>query len=313
MKKYIFFGVLALVLMSCKNSDKTLKINAEIIPFHKMFYKTDAESLKGLKKQYPYLFPDFVKDEVWLSKKKDPIEQALFKKVDSSFGNLRTEQRKLSELFQNIQQHKPDFRPPKTICLINNLDHENKVIYSDSLLLISLDMFLGKNNEVYQSFPAYLKKKYTKKHLFVAVAREIFNGEFQIKRGRSFLEKMIFQGKQLFFISCVLPSYQIDEILCYEKEKYLWAQDNESQVWSYFIGQDLLYSSDTKLDDRFLKTAPFSKFYFENDRKTPEKIGAWVGYNIVRSFARNRKISLKDLMALDAENIFRNSRYKPTK
>ena len=73
----------------------------------------------------------------------------------------------------------------------------------------------------------------------------------------------------------------------------------------------MLYSTDSKLDKRFIDIAPFSKFYLDQDNKSPGQIGGWIGWQIVRSYMQNNDVSLRKLLQTDAEIIFKKSKYKP--
>jgi uncharacterized protein YjaZ len=84
-------------------------------------------------------------------------------------------------------------------------------------------------------------------------------------------------------------------------------------MWRYFLEDQLLYSTDSKLANRFINPAPFSKFYLEIDNESPGRVGAWIGWQIVRSYMKNNEVSLKQLLVMDATEIFNNSKYKPKK
>jgi uncharacterized protein YjaZ len=84
-------------------------------------------------------------------------------------------------------------------------------------------------------------------------------------------------------------------------------------MWRYFIEKELLYSDDQKLIPRFINMAPFSKFYLEIDNDTPGRVGAWIGWQIVRSYMENNKVSLQQLLNSNAKEIFEKSKYKPKK
>jgi uncharacterized protein YjaZ len=75
----------------------------------------------------------------------------------------------------------------------------------------------------------------------------------------------------------------------------------------------LLFSTDQELNRRFIDKAPFSKFYLENDSETPGSIGVWFGWQIVRAFMEKNAISLQEMLGTDNEDIFKRSKYKPTK
>src|SRR5690606_40108491 len=92
------------------------------------------------------------------------------------------------------------------------------------------------------------------------------------------------------------------------------SQENESYIWRFFIEENLLYSSDSKLGNRFINLAPFSKFYLEIDNESPGRIGQWIGWQIVRSYMENNpKTAIIDLFKMDAKEIFEKSKYKPKK
>ena len=82
-------------------------------------------------------------------------------------------------------------------------------------------------------------------------------------------------------------------------------------MWEYFVSNKLLYSSDSKLPNRFINLAPFSKFYLEIDNETPGRVGQWVGWQIVRSYMQNNEVSVIQLLKADPTEIFEKSKYKP--
>ena len=89
---------------------------------------------------------------------------------------------------------------------------------------------------------------------------------------------------------------------------------NESDIWRYFVEREILFSTDTKLLARFINVAPFSKFYLEEiDAESPGRLGQFIGWQIVKSYMNENKVSLKEMLNTDPEEIFNNSKYKPKK
>jgi uncharacterized protein YjaZ len=88
---------------------------------------------------------------------------------------------------------------------------------------------------------------------------------------------------------------------------------NEEQIWRYFIERELLYSTENGLDARFLAPAPFSKFRLELDSESPDRLGSYVGWQIVRAFMAKNSVTLQQLINLPAEEVFKQSNYKPKK
>jgi hypothetical protein len=317
MKIYLFLLSFIILSSSCHQKKKTnvptLKTTPEFVDFHRQFYHSNTEGFSKLKKKYPYLFPHETPDSIWHQKRINREDLNLLEKVDSVFGNFTQERKKLTKLFANIHHNFPHFHPPKTFTLITNLDYEHPVTYADSLLFLSLDMYLGSDSEVYQSFPQYLSKNYEKSKLTIDVATQIIDRFVTQKKGSTFLEKIIHHGKRLFVLKTLLTDYSEQELMGHEKNKYHWMIENEARIWAYFIENKLLYSTDFTLDRRFNQIAPFSKFYLDIDPQTPDRIGIWLGLQIVKSYQRQTDNNLADILNTPPLKLFQESKYKPTK
>jgi len=319
MKKISFLLLLFIGFFSCKEEDAKeiaiakIPVTVKINRFDVDFYTADSSSFPLLKKKYPLLFPTQVADSVWLSKIKDKDEQELFAETQKVFKNSTSLKKELQSLFKHIKYYHPQFKEPKVITLLTNIDYDNRVIYADSLLLISLDVYLGKNHPFYGDYPKYIKENNQKSHIVVDVANAFIKKQLPLNSDRTFIGKMIFEGKKLYLLDRYLPKLSEKEKIGYEEEKLAWAKANEEQIWKYFIEKKLLFSTDSNLDKRFIAKAPFSKFYLSEDNKSPGKIGAWVGWQIVRSYMQHNDVSLQQLMQTKALDIYKKSKYKPRK
>ena len=281
--------------------------------FEQDFYSHKGEDLEELKKKYPLLFPENTPDSVWMAKIKDKDEQELYtetQKLYSSFSDIETE---LRSLFKYITHYNPMFNTPNIITGLSNIDYNYRVIYNQRLIFISLDVYIGSKHPFYSDYHAYIKQNNIRERIVVDVANAIIDSQIKPQTNRSFLAKMIHEGKKLYLLDLYLPLKSDAVRIGYTKQKYDWAITNEEQVWKYFIENNLLYSTDTKLNKRFLEDAPFSKFYLSEDKNSPGRIGQRIGLQIVRSFMDNNDVSLSDLLIKDGEEIFKNSKYKPRK
>jgi uncharacterized protein YjaZ len=124
---------------------------------------------------------------------------------------------------------------------------------------------------------------------------------------------MIYFGKELYLKDLLLPTTSDAEKIGYTPAQITWCTENEGYIWRYFMEEKLIYSTDSKLANRFINLAPFSKFYLEIDNESPGRVGTWIGWQIVRSFMENNEVNLSDLMQIDAKEIFNKSKYKPKK
>ena len=319
MRNYFLFFFLLLFFNSCQKEVKnnidtsTIEVEFMINRFEQDFYNHKGENLEDLKKKYPLFFPENTPDSIWRAKIKDKDEQDLYtetQKLYSSFSDIETE---LRLLFKYITYYNPKFNTPNIITGLSNIDYNYRVIYNQRLVFISLDVYLGNKHPFYSDYPAYIKQNNVRERIVVDVANAIIDSQIKPLTNRSFLAKMIHEGKKLYLLDLYLPLKSDALRIGYTKQKYDWANTHEEQVWKYFIENNLLYSTDTKLNKRFLEDAPFSKFYLSEDKNSPGRIGQRIGLQIVRSFMDNNNVSLSNLLIKDGEEIFKNSKYKPRK
>ena len=318
MRKITFIIALTLALISCDNKSKVEK-SVEAIPlkikverFDKLFFETPPQDLNKLKKEFPYFFPSRNDDSVWLDKMKNPLWRELYTEVQKKYSNFEPVQKELETLFKHIKYYFPQTKTPKVITVISEMDYNNKVIYADSLVIISLELYLGKDHKFYQ-FPNYLKQNFEKKQIFPDVVSSFSTQKILPVSDNNLLGQMIYFGKQLVLKDLLLSDYNDADKMGYTPEQLKWCQENESYMWRYFIENELLYSNDQKLNNRFINPAPFSKFYLEIDNESPGSVGSWIGWQIVRSFMKNNEVSLEELLKMNAKEIFEKSKYKPKK
>lgn len=319
MDKFLIIVIVLLSMVSCKNDSSVdvdvsnIKVNVSIDRFEQKFFKATDSSLFHLKNEYPYLFPIQNPDSVWLNRIQNKDEISLNKSAQLVFKSMDKEKKQIESLFKYIKYYQPSFNSPKIITLITNLDYENKVVYVDSLLFVSLDMYLGKDNEFYKEFPSYISQNFEKSQLTVDIAKEIGSKYFYPNKKRQFIDLLIDEGKKMYLLDCFLPKYSDADKMGYLTEEIKWAKINETEIWKFFIENKLLYSSDPKLSSRFMENAPFSKFFIDIDKESPGRIGVWLGWQIVRSYMKNNNVTLQQLLNADTEEIFKKSKYKPKK
>ncbi|MDE1205759.1 gliding motility lipoprotein GldB [Tenacibaculum larymnensis] len=318
MRKILALVALVFINLSCKNDESnkldvdvsTINVNVDIDRFDVDFYTTKQNELNKAKEKYPMLFPP-QPDSVWVNKINNKDERELFAETQKVFPDIEEEKEQLMSLFKHVKYYNPRFVSPKVITMLTNIDYNNRIVYTDSLLLISLDSYLGKEHEFYNDYPAYVKQNNTKEHIVVDVAKAIVGKQMLPSMARSFIDKMIYRGKKMYLLDAYLPNTSDALKIGYSQIKLDWAERNEEQIWMYFVEKDLLYSTGKDVDKRFLDLAPFSKFYMEEDSQSPGRIGEWIGWQIVRSYMQKNDVSLHKLLQTSEEEIFKNSRYKP--
>jgi gliding motility-associated lipoprotein GldB len=319
MKKYIVLFTLVFVIASCEKKSKVEKaveeipVEVKVERFDKAFFESKPEDLANLKAEYPFFFPEGNDDNVWIEKMQNKDWRALYGEVQKKYGDFSKQTSEIEELFKHIKYYFPTVITPTIYTVIGEMDYTNKAIYANDKLIIALELYLGKDHEFY-TFPEYLEQNFEERQMMPDVVSSFAMRTIPVPTEKSLLSEMIYYGKELYLKDILLPTYTDAERIGYLPEQIEWSQENESYIWRFFIEENLLYSSDSKLGNRFINLAPFSKFYLEIDNESPGRIGQWIGWQIVRSYMENNpKTAIIDLFKMDAKEIFEKSKYKPKK
>lgn len=318
--KYYFLSSLLLsaLLISCSQKSKVEKaveeipVQVKVERFDKAFFETAPKDLGKLKAEYPFFFPPGNNDQVWLDKMQHPQWRELYNEVEKKYTDFGPETQKIEELFKHIKYYFPKTKIPKIYTVISEMDYQNKVIYNPQMLIISLELYLGKTHRFYE-FPDYLKQNFEENQILPDIVTAFSQGKIMPPTENTFLSQMVYAGKQLYLKDLLLPDYSDADKMGYKPQQIQWCQENEAYIWSYFIENKMLYDTDQKLIPRFISPAPFSKFYLEIDNESPGRVGAWIGWQMVRSYMENNDVSVDQLLKTEAKELFEKSKYKPKK
>lgn len=318
LKRFAFIGALILCL-SCADEDQKeeeiarVPVEVEVSRFDRRFARATPDSLPELKREFPYLFPAQFPDSVWVEMLNDTVQQEINREVTTAFSDFSETRGELRALFQHVKYYFPETEIPHVVTVTSEVDYRNKVIWQDDLLLIALDTYLGEDHHFYMGIQEYIKKNFEQEQIVSDAADAFAENKIDRPASRRFLAHLIYYGKILYLNDLLIPFKSDAQKIGYRPEELEWAQQNEEQVWRYFVDKELLYSSDSQLHSRFLFPGPFSKFYLELDAESPARIGQFIGWQIVRQFMDKNEVSVQELIAADAETIFSNSNYKPRK
>ena len=315
MKKYIFYIIFLILLNSCKGNDNKISNSypLTIERFDKFFYESTPNDLFDLKKNYPFLFPEQYDNKVWISRLNDSVQKQIYSEVNLVFSNLDNEKSEIQSFYNNFTSYFPKYELPRLITLISDVKYENRVILADSLLLIGLDNYLGSEHLFYSSMPKYISDNLIRRMIISDIAEEYAYYVIPRVNFYTFLDKIIFYGKVLYFKDIMLPKLEDRHKIGYSNLNMDWARQNEHYVWTYFVEKQLLFSSENKLITRFINNAPFSKFYLSIDNESPGMIGRFIGWEIVKSYMKNNNTTFIEMILMNPMDIYNKSKYKPQK
>ena len=291
----------------------SIPIDLRIDRFDRALARANSTSLPGLQSKYPYFFPEQYPDSVWVAKLEDTLQIALLREVDEVFGDMQKETEELELFFKHLQYYFPEIKAPELVTVISEVDYANRIIATDTLVLLALDNYLGKDHRFYGGIDRYIAETLEKDYLISDLGSVYGQRLVPNPRERSFLAQMVYYGKILYLKEQLAPWLTEAQQIRYSEDDLAWARANEEQIWRYFVSRELLYSTDRELNRRFLDPAPFSKFRLELDNESPGRLGRYIGWQIVREFADNSGLTLKQVIAVPASKIFKESRYKPRK
>ena len=319
MKKLIFLLISFFCFIQCKKNDAIEKVDIKksvdlnIERFDKLYAAATTKTLTDLKNQYPFLFPTQFPDSIWYAKLNDPIFKELNVEVSKQFSDNSKIEDDLEMLVSRIKYYFPEEKTPRVITLVNEVLIDKKAFYTNDLILISLDTYLGKNHKFYEPFAEYQKANLEPHQILPDLVTNFAFRKIMPSQDKTLISEMIYYGKLHYLKDLLLPETPNYQKIGYTAIQEKFCIENEFQMWSYLVDEKLLYDNNIKNYQRFIEDGPFTKFYLEIDRESPGRVGQWLGWQIVKSYMENNEVTLDQLLKTEPTVIFNKSKYKPKK
>lgn len=330
LKFALFILVITGGLMSCfGDKDKyipevsNINVDLKIKHFEKDLFAADTTNAIAAMTKLDSLYPDFFKD-IYLSKIipalqnpqifslfiRTPEIRHLYDTTMTVYGDFAGLEKDLHQAFQFHQHYFPDQSVPEIITFISEYSIGNFI--AEGQLGIGLDFFLGADYKGYniEFFPGYIRRYMNRDHLvsksMEAVADDLV-GEVE---GDRLLDYMIHNGKKYYVLELLLPRTPDSILWQYTEKQMEWLENNELQMWSHFIGEELLYATRYKDIRKLIDYSPNAPGM---PPEAPGRAANWVGYKIVEAYMRrNPEISPAELIEMkSAQAIMDGAKYKP--
>lgn len=288
----------ALFTLNKDNLQQELK---KIKPRYSFFLDGDLNDLGNIKQLRDYL--------------NDPQMIENYNTSQKNFSDISKLGKQLSSALTYFKYYFPEKKIPKVFTYICGMDFEHPVLYADSLLLIALDMYLGKDYRLYQTLglPLYVRKTMSEEYIVRDCMKEMaeYYCYYDMKDANC-LDNMVMEGKKQYFIDIMMPMVDDTIKFKYTKKQLDWCIENESKMWAYFIDNKLLYNKDNNTFRKFFAEGPFTTTF---SKGSPARTGSWIGWRIVSEYMKqDKKIDMTKLINNhDSQQILTQSRYKPKK
>lgn len=237
--------------------------------------------------------------------------QSLSDTCNLIFEDLGPEEDLLSEAFGYWKHYFPNYPVPKTVSFISEYS-VGCFTYGDSILGLGLDFFLGENypKYPYDYFPKHIRKYMQRQYMVPKAMEALILNYMGNSPGNQMIDHLIHNGKKLYILKKLMPESPDSILFNFSPVELDWCKDNEFNIWSYFIHEKLLHSTDKMKIVKYIDYSPHSPGMPED---APGRTGNYIGYKIIEQYMqRNKRSKLSDLLKnQDSQLILNKSRYKP--
>ena len=305
---------------TCRETVDAVPIQLEIQRIDKELFQTQsAIQIEELLDKYPafsklFLDADQYPNNAVLAESifnliQNPSIDTLYQESLDAFQDIDQLMEELGEAFGKLSVYYPATRIPVVQTAVTGLYKD--LIISNEQIIIGMDFFIGPDASYPpQQIPEYILNRYDTKHLPSNIMQFISSQYIQQSKGESMLAEMIDHGKSYYLLSKILPCTPENILIGYTDQEWEDALENDAIIWANFIENELLYSTDHQMKQKFLGERPN---VYEISERCPGRIGRWLGWQIVKSYVEKTGASVQTLMEEpDANKVFRLSGYKPS-
>lgn len=175
---------------------------------------------------------------------------------------------------------------------------QEAILFVDSVMLVALNHFLGREFEGYSHWPVYVRNTKTPENLPYAVAEALIGTAYPYQAegdDATLLSRMLYEGAMAEARMRTVPGATVAGALGYNEEDMKWIDDNEARLWQELVESRLLYDTSAQVSDRFTAPAPTVRLL---PTMWPGRIGRYTGYRIVRAYLdRYPDTSLRQLLS----------------
>lgn len=326
--------VVILATVSCSSSSNNecayqpdisdIEINIEIEQLQGELLNVESkEELRAFMQKHPIITRFFLQPELFPNEEvmidvlfkrfSDPNIDTLLMETDRVFGDLSSLKSDIEKAYKHLKYYYPDAQIPKVQTVVTGFAHD--MFVSDSLVIIGLDFYLGEGAK-YRPLGMfnYMLKRYAPEYIVPSMMLlEGISTEYNKTdlSDNTILADMIAYGKSFHFAKHMMPCTPDSVLIWYSSEEIEGAFNNQDIIWAHFLENELLFETNHMVKKKYIDPRPKT---YDIGEKAPGRIGTWLGWQIVRKYAKEENATLQEVMSAESpRKIFNEAKYRPEK
>lgn len=244
-----------------------------------------------------------------------PATRKLYDTIQIVYPDMDREEQHFKTAFSYLKVIFPDRPTPRITTFLSEFSIAN-FIYGQDELAVGLDFYLGSEYKYALVDPSnavfsdYLTRTYNRDHLVPRTIKPLLEDIVGPPGGERLIDHIIRNGKVQVLMDILLPDVADTARIEFTPDQLTWCEENEQNIWAYFLSENLLYSTDYKEYRKYVEYSPHSPGM---PLEAPGRTGDWIGKQVVRSWlSRHPEKGLAALAErIDTQVFLEEARYKP--
>ena len=237
------------------------------------------------------------------------------KEIEKRNANLPQHKFRIQHAFNRLKGTFNKIKTPKEIVFTNSNFNYNATCYNQSIL-VGLERYIGGDQPLIleslnpSDFPEWIRNGMNEKFMDRDILSAWISTRLVKETTGYHIAEMIRWGKihVITEISLRIENKDVrpEEILRWSKSQYDWALKNEKKFYKYLMDENLLFDSNEKNRAYLINNGPYTIGLPE---ESPDRMGQFLGYQIVRNYVLSENLSLLELIDLKYNTILKT--YQP--
>lgn len=217
--------------------------------------------------------------------------------VEARLKSIENIETSISDALQRLRTALPKVHVSHIYGIVS--PYRQSVITADSVVLVALNLYLGKDYRGYAGFEDYFRRTRESERIPYDVIEATVASHYPIDndKAKTILSKMLYHGALVHAIMSSMPDADLSLALGVSDKELEWLESNEASIWDKFIQQGFLYSNSDVDASKLLNPSPSTPIIHP---ESPGRVGRYIGYAIVKSYIdKHTDVTLERLLSPD--------------